>query len=328
MAGLRRLCVADYGAEVRAGGQPADVLLLKQYVADQIKAAGERKYSWTISTGVVDRDRDTLKVEGWRLDAYRKNPVVLWAHSHRDLPLGKAEWVAAEASALKARMEFAPAEANPMAEMVRALVDFGALRATSVRFRPLKSNWNDERGGMDFEEHELLEFSIVPVPANPEALLDAKAAGIAVAPLRKWAESVLDAAEPGMWVPRDEALKAFKALAEPRVVVPAAYDPEPVVAAVGVALQKRGRVLSAENETRVRAARDAGEAVRVALDEVLAGLTPDEPAPAKAEGSRLAVRLVEPPGMPVDRKDVAAAVAAAVEEAASAAVRRAMGRLD
>jgi hypothetical protein len=55
------------------------------------------------------------------------------------------------------------------------MVKRGFLRATSVGFRPKrdKYSWNEERGGIDFEEQELLEFSVVPVPSNPEALLSA-----------------------------------------------------------------------------------------------------------------------------------------------------------
>jgi phage head maturation protease len=56
----------------------------------------------------------------------------------------------------------------------------GFLAATSVGFRPLKWEYttDKERGaddwfpGIDFEEQELVEFSIVTVPANPEALME------------------------------------------------------------------------------------------------------------------------------------------------------------
>jgi hypothetical protein len=70
----------------------------------------------------------------------------------------------------------------------------GFLSATSVGFMPTKYAFVDDperRWGIDFLEQELLEFSCVPVPANPEALIDAKAAGIDTAAVREWAEKIL-----------------------------------------------------------------------------------------------------------------------------------------
>jgi hypothetical protein len=37
----------------------------------------------------------------------------------------------------------------------------------------------------------LLEFSVCPVPANPEALIEARSAGIDIAPIRDWAVKLL-----------------------------------------------------------------------------------------------------------------------------------------
>jgi HK97 family phage prohead protease len=55
------------------------------------------------------------------------------------------------------------------------------LSATSVGFRPLKWSFSKDRergGGIDFHEQELLEFSIVTVPANSEATISLTAAQI------------------------------------------------------------------------------------------------------------------------------------------------------
>jgi len=218
--------LGEWREMARAGAAPSDALLRKQYVPDSIKAAGERELTFTISTGAIDRDRDTLKVDGWKLDNYRLNPVVLWAHNYRGLPVAKAVSIAVVASALKATASFPSPEEYDFADTVFRLIQGGYLRATSVGFRPIKSVYNNERGGFDFEEQELLEFSVVPVPANPEALLAAKRAGIDLAPLKAWAEGVLDAQEPGLWVPKAAAARALAlATGEPESVrVPA---PEP-----------------------------------------------------------------------------------------------------
>jgi hypothetical protein len=70
----------------------------------------------------------------------------------------------------------------------------------SVGFTPKEYMWvssqsdaeRARRGGIDFIKQEMLEYSSVPVPANPNALALAKSAGIDVTPLKQWAEQVLD----------------------------------------------------------------------------------------------------------------------------------------
>jgi hypothetical protein len=61
--------------------------------------------------------------------------------------------------------------ASRVAHMVRTKF----LHATNVGFRPLAFKFSGDPArphGIDFLEQELLEFSLVAVPANSEALLD------------------------------------------------------------------------------------------------------------------------------------------------------------
>ena len=164
----------------RTGGAPKDVLLRKADALGQVKATKgkDRTIAFTISTGAIDRDMDTIDVSGWDLRAYNKNPVVLWAHDHSALPIAKATEVTRGASRLLAKAEFATHE---FADTVLQLLKDGFLSATSVGFRPTKFAFNEERRGVDFQEQELLEWSIVPVPANPEALIEASKKGLDLA---------------------------------------------------------------------------------------------------------------------------------------------------
>jgi len=134
------------------------------------------------STGEVDRHGDTVAPEGWRLDAYRDNPVVLWAHDYGEPAIGRAEAVWSDRRALRARLEFAPTE---FAGQVERLYRQGYQRGVSVGFRPLR--FEERRDpvngaflGIRFLEQELLEISAVPVPANGGALL---AEGAALTPV-------------------------------------------------------------------------------------------------------------------------------------------------
>lgn len=136
--------------------------------------------TFVASTGAVDRHGDTVAPEGWRLDAYRENPVVLWAHDYRRPAIGRTQSVWRDGGALLARLEFAGTE---FAREVEGLYRQGYQQGVSVGFRPLRfEERRDPRTGaflgIRFLEQELLEISAVPVPANRGALM-ARSSGAA-----------------------------------------------------------------------------------------------------------------------------------------------------
>ena len=49
----------------------------------------EDEMVFVISTDEVDRHGDIVSADGWRLDAFRRNPVVLWAHDYRFPVVGR-----------------------------------------------------------------------------------------------------------------------------------------------------------------------------------------------------------------------------------------------
>ena len=137
--------------------------------------------TFVASTGAVDRHGDTVAPEGWRLDAYRENPVVLWAHDYRRPAIGRAQSVWRDGGALLARLEFAPTE---LGREVEGLYRHGYQQGVSVGFRPLRfEERRDARTGaflgIRFLEQELLEISAVPVPANRSALVTHRAGAAA-----------------------------------------------------------------------------------------------------------------------------------------------------
>lgn len=142
------------------------------------KAIDNRTVEFVLSTASEDRGGDTIAQDGWRLENYKKNPVILWGHDQRIPPIGRGHNVRVSKGILKADIEFATAEQHPFAETVYQLVRGGFVNAGSVGFIPLKWNWNEETRGIDFFEQELIEYSVVGVPMNPEALSQAKAFGL------------------------------------------------------------------------------------------------------------------------------------------------------
>ncbi len=132
------------------------------------------------STEDVDRDGDIIRVAGWDLKNYRKNPIFLWMHDAFSTPIGRATKVIKnlQDKTLEFLIKFVEPETLPFADTVRRLYLGKFLHGTSVRFRPIKINIpKDEeerdalempRGGIEFKKQELLENSAVTLPANPE----------------------------------------------------------------------------------------------------------------------------------------------------------------
>lgn len=149
-------------------------------------AAESRVYRFIGTTATRDRQGDEIPLKGWDFKSYRKNPVVLWAHDYGTPPIGKVTKITSESVKDKDAIVFDVKFAEtPFAEEIRSLVHGGFLSATSVGFRSLKSQWIEEdeetreerrkqepdaMPGREFLKKELLELSIVPVPANAEAL--------------------------------------------------------------------------------------------------------------------------------------------------------------
>jgi HK97 family phage prohead protease len=121
-------------------------------------------FTFVASTASVDRMGDTVE-QDFDLAEYLRNPVVLFGHDH-DQPVGKALDVRFENGQLVADIEFAPTERG---QEIKALVDHGTLRALSIGFTPGDTQVKSD-GGLSFAKNSLLEISIVPVPANPDAL--------------------------------------------------------------------------------------------------------------------------------------------------------------
>src|SRR5437016_136887 len=132
----------------------------KQYEA-KAESAGNRRIRFTVTTATPDRENDVVQTAGIDTSAYERNPVVLFAHDHRSLPIARCVGIDRTSDKLVATAEFATeADGNPFAEQVYRMVKSGFLNACSIGFRPLQWAYNEERGGVDFAASEMLEFSV------------------------------------------------------------------------------------------------------------------------------------------------------------------------
>lgn len=135
---------------------------------DQRKDGGRIR----ISTPGLDRDSDRVLPMGGRLESYTSNPVVQWGHQYWEpwQTIGRTTSITVSADGLDAEFELRePATDQDPQHIVLKLWNDKFINAASIGFRPLAMQPND-LGGMDFIDWELLEWSLVPIPANQEAL--------------------------------------------------------------------------------------------------------------------------------------------------------------
>jgi HK97 family phage prohead protease len=202
----------------RASDKKTDALLLKSFETEVSESKEPRVLNFVVSTEAVDSYNDVVKADGWDLERYLKNPVVLWAHDSRQPPVGRSLTIGVNDKKLVASSEFPDAETYAFADTIYRLLKGKYLRATSAGFFPKEWTYDEERGGFNLLKNELFEFSIVPVPANPDALMAAVKSGIDCAPLKEWAEKTLDMWSDNegvtIWIPRTQLESVHKALSE------------------------------------------------------------------------------------------------------------------
>jgi HK97 family phage prohead protease/HK97 family phage major capsid protein len=134
--------------------------------------------SFVLSDETVDRMGEVITATGWNLDDFKRNPIALFNH-RSDFPIGRWHDLAIKDGKLKGRLELAPARTSPRIDEIRKLVEAGILRAVSVGFQASKKEPIDEKadtffGPFRYLKQELVECSLVSVPANPNALALAK----------------------------------------------------------------------------------------------------------------------------------------------------------
>ena len=149
------------------------------YIMKRTEPASSKKekVSFVASSATPDRYGDIIDQKGWILENYKKNPVVLLNHDSNQLPIGKGN-VYIRNDKLTIDVEFD--SEDPRAKEVERKAKKGFMNAVSVGFRPLESKSRSElptdnkyygQRGMYYSKAELLEVSIVTIPANGEATM-------------------------------------------------------------------------------------------------------------------------------------------------------------
>lgn len=133
---------------------------------------GSKLYTFKITSEVIDRQNEVVTEDGWEFGNFHKNPVILDSHNYWAISAIVGRGVGGVRQATGGGYEldilFAPTEEGQKAQ---ALVDGGFLNAVSVGFRSSERAFGADRSEpMKHTRKELLEVSVVSVPANAEAL--------------------------------------------------------------------------------------------------------------------------------------------------------------
>ena len=155
--------------------------------APEIRKVDEEKRTveFVASDNSVDSYGTVLPVDRWDLTRYAGNGIVGYMHdvygdswtksADPDDIIGKGV-AFVENDKLVVRITFEPKELNERADKIFRKIQFGSLHAVSVGFRATaKGHKGDEERGEDpnvyyYGGQELLEVSVVNIPANANAL--------------------------------------------------------------------------------------------------------------------------------------------------------------
>lgn len=178
--------------EVEAGHeQDQAVAICGQYWRDRkkmyykeakLQSSGNRVVKFVASDETIDGDGDIVRVDGWDLREFKKNPVLLWGHDKSQPPIGRVDKLEVRNKQLLAETTFMESQANPFAEQVYQMIKGGFVRAVSVGYLPIEYRQRkDAKGnfaGYEFLKQKLKELSVVTVPSNPNAVAYAKSLGL------------------------------------------------------------------------------------------------------------------------------------------------------
>jgi HK97 family phage prohead protease len=164
----------------------------KAFEADVEVNVGKREVLAVISTDAIDRDNEVVSPKGMRKRNFAGNPVVMVNHDYTSLPIGKALWVKSDGNRVLAK--YVISDKTELARDVFSLLQDGILSAHSIGFishyasKPTTKEVNeraDLKGAkLIHRDWELTEFSVVGIPANPEALTLAVSKGYAAGTLK------------------------------------------------------------------------------------------------------------------------------------------------
>jgi HK97 family phage prohead protease len=149
---------------------------VKRFYIGKIEQLSDDEVAGICISAGVKRDGDAWEPSGVDLSAYRQNPVVLRDHNPM-LVIGTAASIGLSVAGdcIGIRIQFAATGVSAAADEARGLAKAGLLKGISAGIDPLDCEplRNGSRG-VRVLTSELLEVSLVSVPADQDALITAR----------------------------------------------------------------------------------------------------------------------------------------------------------
>ena len=142
-----------------------------------------RRMTFVASDETRDSYGTVLPVSEWNLERYNNNGIVGYAHNlygsydaDPDYVIGRGR-AYVKGAELLVDIEFEPEGTNEIADKVWRKLQFGSLNGVSVGFSAQGAHWGEGEEAEDgskptlyYTGLELLEVSVVTIPANPNAV--------------------------------------------------------------------------------------------------------------------------------------------------------------
>jgi hypothetical protein len=157
-------CIAAAGRKDKVAERTMTPSYIRAYRQVPPADAAEGPLRFVASTAGIKRDGMDIAQDGWDIDNYLRNPVVLWAHDYVIRPpIGRAIEVGIAGMEMTVVIEFDLGDlfASETDRKYRA----GFMNAVSVGWNPLQAD------GTRILRQELLDISAVSVPGDPDALI-------------------------------------------------------------------------------------------------------------------------------------------------------------
>lgn len=120
----------------------------------------------------LDRDGDIIRAKGWITDNFIKSGSIIYGHNASQLPVARPLSAEVVGRKLYVNAQFPEKGTSEFNDAVYNLIKQKILRGVSVGFRA--QEWDDIETGREYKKQELLELSVTPIPANPNAMLQVK----------------------------------------------------------------------------------------------------------------------------------------------------------
>lgn len=162
---------------------PSKIYTRARQIRAEVPQGEGRRMTFVASDETRDSYGTVLPVSEWDLERYNNNGIVGYAHNlygsydaDPDYVIGRGR-AYVNGSELLVDIEFEPEGTNDIADKVWRKLQFGSLNGVSVGFSAQGAHWGEGEEAEDgakptlyYTGLELLEVSVVTIPANPNAV--------------------------------------------------------------------------------------------------------------------------------------------------------------